>query len=80
MKGDLYKLVLIKLTHNLKRVFKNCQNLKRELMCTIPISIALLILSLSFFLQSSLTKSWQLAACPRYNLLNHDVGRFKISL
>ena len=35
MKGDLYKLVLIKLTHNLKRVFKNYQNLKGELMCTI---------------------------------------------
>ena len=35
MKGDLYKLVLIKLTHNLKRVFKNYQNLKGELMRTI---------------------------------------------
>lgn len=35
MKGDLYELVLIKLTHNLKRVFKNYQNLKGELMCTI---------------------------------------------
>ena len=93
MKEDLYKLVLIKLTHNLKRVFKNYQNLKGELMCAIlnpmpnsvptlmvVISIALLILSLSFLLQSSLTISWQLATCPRYNLLNHDVGRCEISL
>lgn len=93
MKGDLYKLVLIKLTHNLKRVFKNYQNLKGELMRTIlnpiPNPVPTLWLwfllrfsffPLAFFLQSSLTKSWQLAACPRYNLLNHDVGRFKISL
>ena len=60
--------------HNPKPYAQPCPN------PMVMISIALLILSLSFFLQSSLTISWQLAACPSYNLLNHDVGRCEISL
>ena len=55
--------------HNPKPYAQPCPN------PMVMISITLLILSLSFFLQSSLTISWQLAACPSYNLLNHDVGR-----
>lgn len=55
MKGDLYKLVLIKLTHNLKRVFKNYQNLKGELMCAIlnPMPNSVPTLWLGFLLRFS---------------------------